>query len=174
MASVCSLFRILRASAICYLTYSFCIFIIAFLIAAARYITKGDNMSDLTIQGQALKTKSIKTRPPRPAILLIALKAIYRAISLLILGILVIMIQQAYCSGLQQHFTILMKLCNLTKTDFILTPIIVVQYLNFLLIKFFLVFMVIKSSSPKQLSIQYIYKIFQVYLVLISYSHLLV
>ena len=174
MALIYSPFYILKALVIYYSACGFYISIIAFLMAVAHYITEGDGVSNLTIQGQALKTKSIKTRPSRPAMLLIALKAIYRAISLLISGISVIIIQQAYYSGLQQHFTILMELYNLTKTDFILTPIVAVQYLNFLLIKFFPISIVIKSGGFKQLSIQYICKMSQVYLILISYSYLLV
>ena len=146
------------ALAICRLAYSFYIFIITFLIAAACYITEGDSISNLIIQGQALKTKNIGTRPFRPAILLIALKAICRAISLLILGISVIIIQQACCSGLQQYSTILMELCDLTRIDFIIIFIVIAQYLNSLLIKFFLVSIIIKSSNSKQLLIQYIYK----------------
>ena len=172
MASVCGPFCILRVLAICYLAYSFYISTITFLIAVARYITEGNSVSNLTIWGQALKIKSIETRPSRPAVLLIALKAICRAISLLISGILVVIIQQAYYSRLWQYFTILMKLYDLTKINFILTPIIAVQYLNFLLIKFFLASIVIKFSSFKQLLIQYICKMSQVYLVLISYSYL--
>ena len=160
MALVYGLFCILKVSAIYHLVYSFYIFTITFLITAACCIIKDNNISNLTIQGQALKTKNIGTRPFRLAILLIVLKAIYRAISLLILRILVVIIQQAYYSKLQQHFTILIKLYNLTRTDFIFTFIVVVQYLNSLQIKFFLVFIVIKSSSFKQLLIQYIYKMF--------------
>ena len=49
MASVYNLFHILRALVIYYLAYSFWISTIAFLIAAARYITEGDSMSNLTI-----------------------------------------------------------------------------------------------------------------------------
>jgi len=49
MALVYSLFRILRASVICYSAYSFYISAIAFLMATARYITEGDGASDLTI-----------------------------------------------------------------------------------------------------------------------------
>ena len=51
MALIHSPFRILRALVIYHLAYSFYIFTIIFLIAAARYITKGDGVSDLTIQG---------------------------------------------------------------------------------------------------------------------------
>ena len=174
MALVRSPFRILRALAIYRLARSFYISTIAFLIAAARYITKGDGASDLTIRGQAPKTRSVGTRPPRPAVLLIALKAIYRAISLLILGISVVIIQQARYSGLQQRSTILIELYNSTRTNFILTSIVAAQCLNSLLIKFFLVSVVIKSSSPKQLLIQYIRRMSQVYLALISRSYLLV
>ena len=153
MASVYSPFCILRALVICYSAYSFCISTIAFLIAAARCVTEGDGASDLTIQGQAPKIKSVGTRPFRLAVSLMALKAIYRAISLLISGISVVIIQQTCRSRLQQCSTILMELCDLTKTDFILTPIVAAQYLNSLLIKFFLVSIVIKSSGPKQLLI---------------------
>ena len=172
MALIYSLFCILKALVIYYLVYSFCIFIIAFLIAAACCVTKGDGASNLTIQKQAPKTKSIGTRPPGLAVLLIALKAIYKAISLLILGISVVIIQQAHYSGLWQRSTILIKLCNSTKTDFVLTPIVTAQCLNSLLTKFFPVSIVIKSSGFKQLLIQYIYRMSQVYLVLISCSHL--
>jgi len=49
MALVCGPFYILRALAIYYLAYSFWISTIAFLIAAARYITEGNGASDLTI-----------------------------------------------------------------------------------------------------------------------------
>ena len=51
MALICGLFRILKALAICRLAYSFYISTIAFLIAAARYITEGNGVSNLTIQG---------------------------------------------------------------------------------------------------------------------------
>ena len=156
MALVCGPFCILRALVICCLAYSFQISTIAFLIAAACCVTEGNGASNLTIWGQALKTRSVGTRPFGLAVLLIALKAIYRAISLLILGILVVMIWQAYYSGLQQRSTILMELCDLTGTDFIVAPIVAVQCLNSLLIKFFLASVVIKSGSPKQLLIQHI------------------
>ena len=49
MASVYSPFHILRALAICHSAHSFYISIIAFLIAAARYITEGDSAFNLTI-----------------------------------------------------------------------------------------------------------------------------
>ena len=49
MVLTCGLFCILRVLAIYYLAYSFYISIIAFLIAAARYITEGDSASNLTI-----------------------------------------------------------------------------------------------------------------------------
>ena len=156
MALVCGPFRILRALAICHLAYSFQISTIAFLIAAARYITEGDGASNLTIWGQALKTRSIGTRPSRLAMSLMALKAIYRAISLLISGISVIMIWQACYSRPQQRSTILIELCNSTRTDFIVTPIVAAQCLNSLLTKFFPASIVIKSGGPKQLLIQHI------------------
>ena len=50
MALVYSPFCILKMLVICHLAYSFYIFTIAFLIAAACYITKGDGVSNLTIQ----------------------------------------------------------------------------------------------------------------------------
>ena len=145
---------------------------IAFLITVARYITIGDSISDLTIQGQALKTRSIGTSPLGLAKLLIALNAIQSSISLLILGILVIIIQQARRNRLQQRSTILIELYALTSTPFILIPIIVVYYLNSLLTKFFLVLWVIRSSSPRQVLIQYIRRTSYIYLALISYSYL--
>ena len=49
MALVYDLLCILKVSAIYCLACSFYIFTIAFLIAAARYITEGDGMSNLTI-----------------------------------------------------------------------------------------------------------------------------
>ena len=49
MALVCGLFYILRASVIYCLAYSFCISTIAFLIAAARCVTKSDSIFNLII-----------------------------------------------------------------------------------------------------------------------------
>ena len=49
MVLVYNLFCILRVLVICCSAYSFCISTITFLIAAARYITESDGMSDLTI-----------------------------------------------------------------------------------------------------------------------------
>jgi len=51
MALVCCLFRVLRALAICCLARSFWISTITFLMAVARYVTKGDSASNLTIRG---------------------------------------------------------------------------------------------------------------------------
>ena len=51
MVSVYSPFYILRVSAIYHSAYSFYISTIAFLIAAAYYITEGNGVSNLTIQG---------------------------------------------------------------------------------------------------------------------------
>jgi hypothetical protein len=58
----------------------------AFLIIAARYVTIGEGVLNSTICGYTPNTRSVGTRPSRPAVLLIALNAIYRAMSLLILG----------------------------------------------------------------------------------------
>jgi hypothetical protein len=64
----------------------------AFLIAFTRYITNGNNISNSTIRGYIPNTNSIGTNLLGPAVLLIALNAIYSAISLLILGILTVII----------------------------------------------------------------------------------
>ena len=49
-------------------------------------------MSSLTIQGYILNTNNIKINLLEPVVLLIALYAIYSAISLFILGILIVII----------------------------------------------------------------------------------
>ena len=54
----------------------------------AYYITNSNSTSNLTIRGYAPNTNSIKTNLLGLAVLLIALNAIYNAISLLILEIL--------------------------------------------------------------------------------------
>jgi len=64
----------------------------AFLNAIARYITVGEGASESVIWGYALNTNSVGIRPSGPAELLITLKAIYSAISLLIPGILEVII----------------------------------------------------------------------------------
>ena len=64
----------------------------AFLIAFACYIINSNSASNLTIQGYIPNTNSIKTNPLGPVVSLIALNAIYSAISLLILGILTVII----------------------------------------------------------------------------------
>ena len=65
----------------------------AFLRAAARYITIGLGASDSTIRGKAPNTSKVGIRPLRPTKSLIALKAIYKAISLLISGSSVVIIR---------------------------------------------------------------------------------
>ena len=82
----------LSALAICRLACSLCISAIAFLIAAVHYATVEDSASNLTIQGYMLNTSSVGTNPLGPAVLLIALNAICNAMSLLILGILIVII----------------------------------------------------------------------------------
>ena len=79
-------------SATCRSVYSLRIFIIAFFTTFARYITIGEGISSLAIYKYAPNTNKINTRPFRPAVLLKALNAIYRAISLLILGSLITII----------------------------------------------------------------------------------
>jgi hypothetical protein len=54
----------------------------AFLIAFTRYITNSNSASNLTIRGYTPNTNSIGTNLLRLAVLLIALNAIYSAISL--------------------------------------------------------------------------------------------
>ena len=57
----------------------------AFLIAFARYIINGDSTSNLTIWGYTPNTNSVGTNLLGLVVLLMALNAIYSAISLLIL-----------------------------------------------------------------------------------------
>ena len=57
-----------------------------------RYITDSDSASNLTIWGYMPNTNSIKTNPLGLAVSLMALNAIYSAISLSILGILMAII----------------------------------------------------------------------------------
>ena len=64
----------------------------AFLIAFAYCITDGNSASNSTIWGYTLNTNSIGTNLLGPAVLLMALNAIYSAMSLLILGILMVII----------------------------------------------------------------------------------
>ena len=64
----------------------------AFLIAFTRYITNSNSASNSTIWGYTPNTNSIKTNLLGPVVLLIALNAIYSAISLLILEILIAII----------------------------------------------------------------------------------
>jgi hypothetical protein len=128
------------------LAYSFWISTIAFLIIFARYITNGDSTSNLTIWGYTPNTNSIRTNPLGPAVSLIALNAIYSAMSLLILGILTVIIRYTRCSGPWYYSTILIELWALTRTPFILIPIVLIYYLNSLLIKFLSVLYVTKSS----------------------------
>ena len=60
----------------------------AFLIAFACYIINSNSTSNSTIQGYTPNINSIETNLLGPAVLLMALNAIYSAISLLILKIL--------------------------------------------------------------------------------------
>ena len=64
----------------------------AFLIAFVCYITDSNSISNLIIWGYIPNTNSIKTNLLGPVVLLIALNAIYSAIFLLILGILIAII----------------------------------------------------------------------------------
>ena len=74
----------LSASATWRSAYIFFTSSIAFLNAIARYITIGKGTSDSIIWGYTPNTNSVGIRPSGPTELLIALKAIYSAISLLI------------------------------------------------------------------------------------------
>ena len=58
----------------------------AFFTAFARCITVGEGISNLAIHGYALNTSKVGTRLFRLVVLLRALNAIYKAISLSILG----------------------------------------------------------------------------------------
>ena len=58
----------------------------AFFTAFVRCVTVGEGISSLAIHGYALNTSKVGTRPFRPAVLLRALNAIYRATSLSIPG----------------------------------------------------------------------------------------
>jgi len=74
---------------------SACIFFtssMAFLNAIARYVTIGKGASESIIWGYALNTNSVGIRLSGPIELLIALKAIYSAMSLLIPSILEVII----------------------------------------------------------------------------------
>jgi len=71
----------------------------AFLNAISRYVTIGEGASDSIIWGYALNTNSVGIRPFSPAKSLIALKAIYSAISLLIPGILEVIIWYIHHKG---------------------------------------------------------------------------
>ena len=89
---VFGLFRLLRAVVTCRFALIFWSLVIAFLIAAACCITIGAGESYSVIRGYALYTSSVGIRLSRPVVLLIALKAIYNAISRLISGILAVII----------------------------------------------------------------------------------
>ena len=64
----------------------------AFLSIIICYITIGKGVSDSTIWGYILNTNSMGIRPSGPMESLITLKAIYKAISLLIPSILEVII----------------------------------------------------------------------------------
>ena len=72
----------------------------AFLNAIARYITIGEGTLESIIWGYALNTNSIGIRLSGSAELLITLKAIYSAISLLISSILEVIMWYIYRKGL--------------------------------------------------------------------------
>ena len=58
----------------------------AFFTTFTCYVTVGEGASSSAIRGYAPNTNKVSTRPFRPVVLLKALNAIYRAISLSILG----------------------------------------------------------------------------------------
>ena len=86
------LLRMLSASVTWRSAYIFFTSSIAFLNVIIRYITIGKGTSDSIIWGYALNTNSVGIRLSSPAESLIALKAIYSAISILIPGILEVII----------------------------------------------------------------------------------
>ena len=71
----------------------------AFLNAIARCVTVGEGALDFVIRGYALKTNSVGIRLSGPAELLIALKAIYSAMSLSIPGISEVIMWYMCCKG---------------------------------------------------------------------------
>ena len=72
----------------------------AFLNAITYYITVGKGTSDSVIWGYALNTNSVDIRPSSSMELLITLKAICSAISLLISGILEVIMWYIRYKGL--------------------------------------------------------------------------
>ena len=89
---VFGLFQLLRAVITCCFALIFWSLVIAFLIAAACYITIGASELYSVIRGYALYTSSIGIRLSGLVVLLIALKAIYNAISWSISGISAVII----------------------------------------------------------------------------------
>ena len=69
-----------------YFVYSLQIFAIAFFTTFTRYITVGEGVSNLVIYRYAPNTDKVGTKLFRPVVLLKALNAICKAISLLIPG----------------------------------------------------------------------------------------
>ena len=83
---VVGLLRICKALATCLLALNFLISSIAFLSTVVRSVTVVLGALDSVIREYALKTSRVGIRPLGPAESLIALKAICRAISLVISG----------------------------------------------------------------------------------------
>ena len=73
-------------SVTCHSVHSLQISAIAFFTAFVRYITIGEGISSSAIYRYAPNTSKVGTRPSGPAVLLKALNAICKAISLLIPG----------------------------------------------------------------------------------------
>jgi hypothetical protein len=82
----------------------------AFLIIFACYITVGNSASNLTIQGYMPNTNRVGTNLSGPAVSLIALNAIYNAMSLSISGILMVTIWYIHHNGPWYHSTIPIEL----------------------------------------------------------------
>jgi len=96
---VLGLLYILSAFATWRSAYIFFTSSIAFLSIITRYIIIGKGILNSIIRGYALNTNSVGIRPSGPIELLITLKAIYSAISLLIPNILEVIIWYMRCKG---------------------------------------------------------------------------
>ena len=76
----------------CYSVYSLWIFAMAFFTVFVYCVTIGEGISSLAIYRYAPNTNRVGTKPSRLVVLLRALNAIYKIVSLLILGSLMAII----------------------------------------------------------------------------------
>jgi hypothetical protein len=112
-------------------------------------VTVGDSASDSTIRGYVLNTSNVGTSLLGLVVLLRALSAICNTMSLLILGILTVIIWYACRNSPWYRSTMLIELWALTRTPFVLIPMVLAYCLNSLLTKFLPVLCVIRSSGPR-------------------------